>query len=237
MGEDLTYINIHNICRCCLGSGKDIENIRNGVSMPLTQWENTHIKQCKDCNATYVSLWYTSIHCGPCAAKRTAIRKKKQQEILQKRLQAEHERAILLQKLIEEKERRKAARFEKLSSEELQAIQAKRIKTYFRGRMPFDITTICRIIAEKSPANPDINTYEMLYDFFVTCHPFWMLSKKFNRSRSGLDLMIERLCTSMLYFQRNYWMFKPIKRLSKAEKTQIIQQQINNIIESQSRTE
>lgn len=237
MGDDAAYIKLHNICRCCLDSGKDIENIRNDVSMPLTQWENTHIKQCKDCNATYVSLWYTSIHCGPCAAKRTAIRKKKQQEILQKRLQAEHERAILLQKLIEEKEQRKAARFEKLSSEELQAIQAKRIKTYFRGRMPFDITTICRIIAEKSPVNPDINTYEMLYDFFVTCHPFWMLSKKFNRSRSGLDLMIERLCTSMLYFQHNSWMFRPIKRLSKAEKTQIIQQQINNIIESQSRTE
>lgn len=146
--------------------------------MPLTQFENTHIKQCKDCNATYVSLWYTSIHCGPCAAKRTAIREKKQQEILQKRLQAEYERALLLQKRIEEKEQRKAAQFEKLSSEELQAIQAKRIKTYFRGRMPFDITTICRIIAEKSPANSDINTYEMLYDFFVTCHPFWMLSKK-----------------------------------------------------------
>ena len=75
MGEDLTYINIHNICRCCLGSGKDIENIRNGVSMPLTQWENTHIKQCKDCSATYVSLWYNSIHCGPCIAKRKEARK------------------------------------------------------------------------------------------------------------------------------------------------------------------
>ena len=72
MGSDDAFIKIHNICRQCLESGKEIENITNNVFMPLTRWESTHIKQCKNCNATYVSLWYGSIHCGPCVMKRAS---------------------------------------------------------------------------------------------------------------------------------------------------------------------
>ena len=244
MGDDAAYIKLHNICRCCLDSGKDIENIRNDVSMPLTQWEKTHIKQCKDCNATYVSLWYTSIHCGPCATKRTAIRKKKQQEILQKRLQAEHERAILLQKLIEEKERRKAARmsaqvekFKNLSPEKLQIIQEQRIKKYFQGRVPFDVATACRIMAERYPTRSSLDTYGLLYDFFVIGYPLSLLANKYDRRASGLDMTIKKVCVRILCSHKHYWLFWPTIRLSKTEITQIIQQQINDIIESQSRTE
>lgn len=244
MGDDAVYIKLHNICRCCLDSGKDVENIINGVSMPLTQWETTHIKKCKDCNATYVALWYASIHCGPCAAKRTAIRERKQQEILQKRLQAEHECAMLLQKRIEEKERRKAARiatqweiFKALSPEELQRMKEQRIKEYFQGCVPFDVATACRIMAERYPIRSDLDTYGVLYDFFVIGYPLSVLANKYERSTSGLDMVIKKLCVRILCSYKHYWLFRPTIRLSKTEMTQIIQQQINDIIESQSRTE
>ncbi len=222
MGDDTAYIKLHNICRCCLDSGKDIENIRNGVSMPLTQWENTHIKQCKDCNAIYVSLWYNSIHCGPCIAKR----------------------AILLQKLIEEKERRKAARmaaqlekFKNLSPEERQKIQKQRIKEYLYGHVPFDVATACRIMAERYPIKSNLDTYGLLYDFFVIGYPLSLLTNKYARSTYSLDMAIKKVCGNTVVSYKHRWLFRPIKRKSKTEKTQIIQQQINDIIESQSRTE
>ena len=211
MGSDDAFIKIHNICRQCLESGKEIENITNNVFMPLTRWESTHIKQCKNCNATYVSLWYGSIHCGPCVMKRASKQKQRAETRLEK--------------------------FKNMSPEDFQEIREKRIKKYFQGLIPFDVATICRVMSEKYILKSEIDTYELLYDFFITGYPLWILSKKFNRSKSSLDRIINKLCFKILGYRRYYYLFMPIKHLPKAEKIKIIQHQISNIKESQSRTE
>ena len=118
------------------------------------------------------------------------------------------------------------------TEEELQ-----RIKEYLYGHVPFDVATACRIMAERYPIKSNLDTYGLLYDFFVIGYPLSLLTNKYARSTYSLDMAIKKVCGNTVVSYKHRWLFRPIKRKSKTEKTQIIQQQINDIIESQSRTE
>lgn len=234
---DKAFASVHNICRACLESGQDIEclNHKDGC---LSDWEQEHIKQCKNCGKNFVQLWYATSVCSECY-KYFQIRfqnikhiKEEKAKVVQlgKKLRVEisgikdiRKRYIRCQQIIQRFER---AIEKSISIKEAkkQKIISRRIKKHFGSRVPFDVETLCRVIVDRSPYNLGSSYYDRVYEYFVE-----------GRKLSDYEEGSIRICCCTAYHPNMSWLFKPIKRRPKEVKLQELNDRIADITEAQSR--
>lgn len=245
MDADVAFANLHNVCRTCLESGQDTECLNN-PSVELSEWEKQHIRRCTKCNKRFVAAWYLSTQCGGCSKQsreKTEIRQIAYNlRLILQNVKAMHDTWLHMQKVIKYRERKRHTPRRSLSQpqsvKDIEQITNKRMDKYFGQLLkPFDISTLCRVMADKIPrfeSRSKLDAYDILYKFFVEGYPVSSIALIHNTSCGPIDNII-RKHVYRVYHSKYRWLFRPVQRRPKDVKQQELNSRIADIIEAQSR--